>query len=32
MKQIVLGLTFIGLIIPIAIIIWKMLIDMLKGK
>jgi hypothetical protein len=32
MKQIVLGLTFIGLIIPIAVLIWKMLIDELRNK
>jgi hypothetical protein len=32
MKQIVLGLVFIGLILPTAILIWKMLIDEFKSK
>jgi hypothetical protein len=32
MKEITLGLVFIGLILPCAILIWKLLIDELKGK
>jgi hypothetical protein len=32
MKQIVLGLVFIGLILPTTILIWKMLIDEFKNK
>jgi len=32
MGEIVLGLVIIGLLLPIAILIWKMLIDEFKGK
>jgi hypothetical protein len=32
MKQIVLGLVFIGLLLPTVILIWKWLIDEFKNK
>ena len=32
MKAIILGLVFIGLLLPCAILIWKMLIDELRNK